>query len=132
MGVMKTRFRRLMRTRKLEFFLIISENEERTSFLLFCDERTHENGEDENNIKAFLISNFDPSDTMYEDTLNFCENLLDMCSFSLMNLQMKDELDFPVDMPTVADYVQKVLTLLKLDIELPNIQESDFNYLSQE
>lgn len=132
MGVMKTRFRRLMRTRKLEFFLIISENEERTSFLLFCDERTQGNGEDENNIKAFLISNFDPSDTMYEDTFNFCENLLDMCSFSLMNLQMKDELDFPMDMPTVADYVQKVLTLLKLDIELPNIQESDFNYLSQE
>ena len=112
--------------------MIILENEEPTSFLLFCDERTEGNDEDENNSKAFLISNFDPSDTMYEDTFNFCENLLDMCSFSLINLQMKDELDFLMDMPTVADYVQKVLTLLKLDIELPNIQESDFNYLSQE
>ena len=56
------------------------------------------------------------------------------CSFSFMNLQMKEafDFDFPVDMLAVRDYVQKVLTLLKLDIELPNIQESDFNYLSQE
>lgn len=137
MRVMEPRFKRLMRTKNLEFFLIVSEIEKRNSFLLFCDERTQEKGDDENKISAFLISNFEPSDTLYEDTYNFCEDLLDMkqyCSFSFMNLKMKEafNFDFPVDMLTVRDYVQKVLTLLKLDIELPIIQESDFNYLSQE
>jgi len=51
-----------------------------------------------------------------------------------MNLQLREEFnfDFPIDMLAVRDYVQKILTLLKLEIELPNIQESDFNYLSLE
>ncbi|WP_124069692.1 hypothetical protein [Filibacter tadaridae] len=51
-----------------------------------------------------------------------------------MNLQMKEAFDFdsPVNMLAVPDYVQKILSLLKLDIELPYIQESDFDYLSQE
>ena len=70
MRVIKTRFKRLMRTKNMEFFLIVSENEERNSFLLICDERTLEKGE--NKISAFLISNFEPSDTLYEDTYNFC------------------------------------------------------------
>ena len=88
-------------------------------------------------INRLFGYSFDPSDTFYEDTSNFCEDLLDMkqyCSFSLMILQTKEvfDFDFPVDLLAVRDYVQKVLTLLKLDIELPNIQEFDFNYLSQE
>lgn len=45
---------------------------------------------------------------------------------------VQEEFDFPLDMLTIRNYVEKILKSLSIDKEIPDIKEKDFNYLSQE
>lgn len=49
-------------------------------------------------------------------------------------LTVKEEFDFdfPFDMLAIREYVQELLSILKIDKKLPEFEETDFNHLSQE
>ncbi|MHC8661559.1 hypothetical protein ACW5MY_19470 [Bacillus sp. Bwzl_19] len=111
-------------------------DDDRTAFLLFIDERSLDS-EEGNNVKIFLISHFELSELSYQDVLSFNDDLLGMkynCSYVMDTLTVKEEFDFdfPFDMLAIREYVQELLSTLKIDKKLPKLKETDFNYLSQE
>lgn len=137
MRSLNTRFKRLLRLRDLEFFKVVLSDEERNAYLLIFDERHNQEFEDGNHIKVFLISNFDLSESSYQDVLSFNDDLLGMkhnCSYFMDSLLVQDEFDFdfPFDMLAIRNYVEKILKSLNIDKKVPEINEKDFNYLSQE
>ncbi|NUI22731.1 hypothetical protein HUN87_06735 [Bacillus amyloliquefaciens] len=136
MRTLNTRFKRLLRLRDFEFFQVELNDDDRTAFLLFIDERSLDS-EEGNNVKIFLISHFELSDSSYQDVLSFNDDLLGMkynCSYVMDTLTVKEEFDFdfPFDMLAIREYVQELLSTLKIDKKLPEFKETDFNYLSQE
>ncbi|ANF38862.1 hypothetical protein IM717_04935 [Bacillus velezensis] len=136
MRTLNTRFKRLLRLRDFEFFQVELNDDDRTAFLLFIDERLLDS-EEGNNVKIFLISHFELSDSSYQDVLSFNDDLLGMkynCSYVMDTLTVKEEFDFdfPFDMLAIREYVQELLSTLKIDKKLPKFKETDFNYLSQE
>ncbi|ABS76113.1 hypothetical protein F0M21_19435 [Bacillus velezensis] len=136
MRTLNTRFKRLLRLRDFEFFQVELNDDDRTAFLLFIDERSLDS-EEGNNVKIFLISHFELSDSSYQDVLSFNDDLLGMkynCSYVMDTLTVKEEFDFdfPFDMLAIREYVQELLSTLKIDKKLPKFKETDFNYLSQE
>lgn len=136
MRTLNTRFKRLLRLRDLEFFQVELNDDERCAFLLFVDERLP-NSEEGNNINVYLISHFELPDSSYQDVLSLNDDLLGMkhnCSYVMDTLTVKEEFDFdfPFDMLVIRKYVQELLSTLKIDKKLPEFEEMDFNYLSQE
>ncbi len=136
MRTLNTRFKRLLRLRDFEFFQVELNDDDRTAFLLFIDERSLDS-EEGNNVKIFLISHFELSESSYQDVLSFNDDLLGMkynCSYVMDTLTVKEEFDFdfPFDMLAIREYVQELLSTLKIDKKLPKLKETDFNYLSQE
>lgn len=136
MRTLNTRFKRLLRLRDFEFFQVELNDDDRTALLLFIDERSLDSEED-NNVKIFLISHFELSESSYQDVLSFNDDLLGMkynCSYVMDTLTVKEEFDFdfPFDMLAIREYVQELLSTLKIDKKLPKLKETDFNYLSQE
>lgn len=138
MRSLNTRFKRLLKLRDLEFFKVVLSDDERDAYLLICDERHSQiNSEDGNSIKIFLISNFELSESSYQDVLSFNDDLLGMkykCSYFMDSVLVQEEFDFdfPFDMLAIRNYVEKVLKSLSINKEIPDIKEKDFNYLSQE
>lgn len=137
MRTLKTRFKRLLRLHDLEFFKIVMSDEEQAAYLLIHDGRPRSNEIDGNRISTYLISNFELSDSSYQDVLNFNDDLLGMkhnCSYFMDSLRVEKEFDFdfPFDMLAIRNYVQEILSTLGIDTKLPDIKETDFNYLSQE
>ncbi|MCY8908802.1 hypothetical protein P8907_11665 [Bacillus atrophaeus] len=111
-------------------------DDERCAFLLFVDERLPDS-EEGNNINVYLISHFELPDSSYQDVLSLNDDLLGMkhnCSYVMDTLTVKEEFDFdfPFDMLAIRKYVQELLSTLKIDKKLPEFEETDFNYLSQE
>ncbi|AKL87075.1 hypothetical protein [Bacillus atrophaeus] len=136
MRTLNTRFKRLLRLRDLEFFQVGLNDDERCAFLLFVDERLPDS-EEGNNINVYLISHFELPDSSYQDVLSLNDDLLGMkhnCSYVMDTLTVKEEFDFdfPFDMLAIRKYVQELLSTLKIDKKLPEFEETDFNYLSQE
>ncbi|OCB95694.1 uncharacterized protein SRCM101294_01941 [Bacillus amyloliquefaciens] len=136
MRTLNTRFKRLLRLRDFEFFQVELNDDDRTAFLLFIDERSLDS-EEGNNVKIFLISHFELSESSYQDVLSFNDDLLGMkynCSYVMDTLTVKEEFDFdfPFDMLAIREYIQELLSTLKIDKKLPKLKETDFNYLSQE
>ncbi|PSA95439.1 hypothetical protein C6370_10755 [Bacillus atrophaeus] len=136
MRTLNTRFKRLLRLRDLEFFQVELNDDERCAFLLFVDERLPDS-EEGNNINVYLISHFELPDSSYQDVLSLNDDLLGMkhnCSYVMDTLTVKEEFDFdfPFDMLSIRKYVQELLSTLKIDKKLPEFEETDFNYLSQE
>ncbi|MHA7767901.1 hypothetical protein [Bacillus atrophaeus] len=136
MRTLNTRFNRLLRLRDLEFFQVEFNDDERCAFLLFVDERLPDS-EEGNNINVYLISHFELPDSSYQDVLSLNDDLLGMkhnCSYVMDTLTVKEEFDFdfPFDMLAIRKYVQELLSTLKIDKKLPEFEETDFNYLSQE
>lgn len=138
MRSLNTRFKRLLRLRDVEFFKVVLSDEERDAYLLIYDERHNQKeSEDGNHIKVFLISNFDLSESSYQDVLSFNDDLLGMkhnCSYFMDSVLVQDEFDFdfPFDMLAIRNYVEQILNSLNIDTKLPGLNEKDFNYLSQE
>ncbi|BDG82309.1 hypothetical protein BSF_40380 [Bacillus subtilis] len=84
-----------------------------------------------------MISHFELPDSSYQAVLRFNDDLLGMkhnCSYVMDTLTVTEEFnfDFPFDMPAIREYVQELLSPLKIDKKLPEFEETDFNYLSQE
>ncbi|MHA6165213.1 hypothetical protein [Bacillus mojavensis] len=136
MRTLHTRFKRLLRLRDFEFFQVELNDDERCAFLLYVDERFPDS-EEGDNINVYLISHFELPDSSYQDVLRFNDDLLGMkhnCSYVMDTLAVKEEFDFdfPFDMLAIREYVQELLSTLKIDKELPECKETDFNYLSQE
>lgn len=136
MRTLNTRFKRLLRLRDLEFFQVELNDDERCAFLLFVDERLPDS-EEGNNINVYLISHFELPDSSYQDVLSLNDDLLGMkhnCSYVMDTLTVKEEFDFdfPFDMLAIRKYVQELLSTLKIDKKLPEFEETNFNYLSQE
>lgn len=136
MRTLNTRFKRLLRLRDLEFFQVELNDDGRCAFLLFVDERLPDS-EEGNNINVYLISHFELPDSSYQDVLSLNDDLLGMkhnCSYVMDTLTVKEEFDFdfPFDMLAIRKYVQELLSTLKIDKKLPEFEETDFNYLSQE
>lgn len=133
----KTRFIRLLRLNEMEFFQVELRDSERTAFLLYIDERRSPDSQEGNEVLIYLISDFDLSETSYEDVLSFNNDLLGMkfnCSYIMDILKVEEEFnfDFPSDMLAISRYVQTLLTQLHSDKKLPVLTENDFNYLSQQ
>nr|WP_308787625.1 hypothetical protein [Planomicrobium stackebrandtii] len=110
---------------------------DKAAFLLYIDERWPANSQDGNKVSIYLISDFDLSDSSYEDVISFNNDLLGMkynCSYVMDILRVKEEFDFnfPYDMLAISTYVQTLLTKLHSAKELPALKENDFNYLSQQ
>lgn len=128
MRTLNTRFKRLLRLRDFEFFQVELNDDDRTAFLLFIDERLLDS-EEGNNVKIFLISHFELSDSSYQDVLSFNDDLLGMkynCSYVMDTLTVKEEFDFdfPFDMLAIREYVQELLSTLKIDKKLPKFKET--------
>lgn len=140
MRSLNPRFKRLLKLRDLEFFKVVLSEDERDAYLLIYDERHSQiESEDGNSIKIFLISNFELSESSYQDVLSFNDNLLGMkykCSYFMDSVFVQEkfefEFDFPFDMLAIRNYVEKILKSLSIDKEIPDIKEKGFNYLSQE
>jgi len=136
MRKLNSRFKRLLKSCNLEFFKVVLNDEEQDAYLLIHDERIPMDNIEGNRIAVYLISNFELSDSSYQDVLSFNDDLLGMkhnCSYFMNSLRVEKEFDFdfPFDMLAIRDYVQEILSILKIDTKLPDIQETDFNYLSQ-
>lgn len=70
------------------------------------------------------------------DVLSFNDDLLGMkpnCSYFMDILRVEEdfEYDYP-DMLAIRDYVQEILSTADIDEKLPNLKNTDFNYLSQD
>nr|WP_225221055.1 hypothetical protein [Bacillus norwichensis] len=70
------------------------------------------------------------------DVLSFNDDLLGMkpnCSYFMDILRVEEEFeyDYP-DMLAIRDYVQEILSTADIDEKLPNLKNTDFNYLSQD
>ncbi|MEC1292043.1 hypothetical protein P9B58_17910 [Bacillus mojavensis] len=136
MRILNTRFKRLLRLRDFEFYQVELNNDERCAFLLYVDERLPDS-EEGNNINVYLISHFELPDSSYQDVLRFNDDLLGMkhnCSYVMDTLTVTEEFDFdfPFDMLAIREYVQELLSTLKIEKKLPEFEKTDFNYLSQE
>lgn len=136
MRTLNTRFKRLLRLKHLEFFQVVLSDDNRSAFLLVVDERLPDS-EEGNKINVYLVSHFELSDSLYQDILSFNDDLLGMkhnCSYVLNTLTVKEEFDFdfPFDMLAIRRYVQELIYMLGIDLILPDIQESDFDRLSQD
>ncbi|GLJ04622.1 hypothetical protein [Bacillus sp. YKCMOAS1] len=134
MRTLKTRFKRLLRLREFEFFQVVSQDSEKYAFLLFCDQRLSKDG---NKVDIYLISDFELSDESYQDVLSFNDDMLGMkhsCSYCMDIVSVKEEFDFdfPFDMLAIRTYVQEILDLVGIEKQLPEFEETDFDYLSQE
>lgn len=140
MRSLNPRFKRLLKLRDLEFFKVVLSDDERDAYLLIYDERHSQiESEDGNSIKIFLISNFELSESSYQDVLSFNDGLLGMkykYSYFMDSVFVQEkfefEFDFPFDMLAIRNYVEKILKSLSIDKEIPDIKEKGFNYLSQE
>ncbi|MEC1751889.1 hypothetical protein [Bacillus mojavensis] len=93
--------------------------------------------EEGNNINVYLISHFELPDSSYQDVLSLNDDLLGMkhnCSYAMDTLTVTEEFDFdyPFDMLAIREYVQELLSTLKIEKKLPEFEKTDFNYLSQE
>lgn len=137
MRTLNTRFKRLLRLRDFEFFKVVVSDDERDAYLLIYDERSQGASQEENHVKVFLISNFELSESSYQDVLSFNDDLLGMkykCSYFMDTLSVKEEFDFdfPFNMIAIRDYIQEILPVLGISKGLPDFEELDFNYLSQE
>lgn len=136
MRTLNTRFKRLLRLQDLEFFKIVLSDEDQDAYLLIHDQRHLDKEDNGNRIAAYLISNFELSDSSYQDVLSFNDDLLGMkhnCSYFMDSLRVEKEFDFdfPFDMMAIRTYVEEILSILEIDAKLPNFKETDFNYLSQ-
>lgn len=137
MSKKKTRFKRLLRLNEIEFFQIEMSDTEKTAFLLYIDERQPGVSESGNNISIYLISDFELSDSSYEDVLSFNDDLLGMkynCAYIMDRLKVEEEFEFnfPYDMLAISEHVQTLLAKLDVDKKIPALEEGDFNYLSQQ
>lgn len=137
MRTLNTRFQRLLRLRDVEFFQVMLSDDERSAYLLIHDERESEDLEKGNHISVCLISHFELSDISYQDILSFNDDLLGMkynCSYEMNTLSVKEDFsfNFPFDMVAIRNHVQELLSLLKIDKKLPDLEELSFNYLSQD
>ncbi|MCY8824421.1 hypothetical protein [Bacillus atrophaeus] len=115
---------------------MVLSDDNRSAFLLVVDERLPDS-EEGNKINVYLVSHFELSDSAYQDILSFNDDLLGMkhnCSYVLNTLTVKKEFDFdfPFDMLAIRRYVQELIYMLGIDLILPDIQESDFDRLSQD
>ena len=48
-----------------------------------------------------------------------------------LRVEKEFDFDFPFDMLEIRNYVKEILSTLGIDTKLPDIKETDFNYLSQ-
>ncbi|WP_050827716.1 hypothetical protein [Bacillus altitudinis] len=134
MRTLNTRFKRLLRLREFEFFQVELHDSEKCAYLLFCDQRFSEKG---NKVDIYLISDFELSDESYQDVCSFNDDMLEMkhnCSYFMNVVSVKEEFefDFPFDMLAIRTYVQEILDLVGIEKQLPEFEETDFDYLSQE
>lgn len=137
MRTLNTRFIRLLRLNDIEFFQVALNDNEKLAYLLYIDEKYSESLEDGNQISVYLISDFELSDSSYEDVLSFNDDLLGMkynCSYIMDILTVEEEFsfDFPYNMLAIRTYVQRLLMKLNSHKKLPVLEETDFNYLSQQ
>lgn len=49
----------------------------------------------------------------------------------ILRVEEEFEYDYP-DMLAIRDYVQEILSTADIDEKLPNLKNTDFNYLSQD
>lgn len=137
MHILDTRFKRLLRLNDIEFFQIEMSDNEKSAFLLYIDEKYPAALKEGNKISIYLVSDFELSAASYENVLSFNDDLLGMkynCAYIMNSLWVEEEFnfDFPFDMLAVHEYVQQLLLRLNIEKKLPVLEESDFNYLSQQ
>ncbi|MCY7961306.1 hypothetical protein MOD45_20215 [Bacillus spizizenii] len=153
---MGLKFYRLLRTNEVEFFQVIQkETSDIYGYILIVDSRRKEKlcdnpvligMEDKNEYEG--SSNFIQVITFTEerylqdftaDTFSFIDGLLNMkpdCHFFIKEQVYKSnsellDFDFPFDMTPIVDFIKPYAQEINKDINLNNISNSDFNYLSQ-
>jgi hypothetical protein len=145
------RFRRLLRTRNLEFFEINKE-ENACGYVLFYDNRRQsrlsdfpilveiESEEDfdssKNHINVTVFKN-NMDEQSFENTNLFISDMLDTkadCSYYIneKNIDKELEFDMPDHMLGIVDFLKLLISDNGIEIQIPEIQEESFNYLSQE
>lgn len=153
---MDLKFHRLLRTNEIEFFQVIQkETSNIYGYILIVDSKRKENLsdnpvlieiEDENEYEG--AANFIQVITFTEEryrenftpeTFTFIDGLLNMKPDSHFFIKEKVyssdsdllDFDFPFDMTPIVDFITPYAQEINKDIDLNNIINSDFNYLSQ-
>lgn len=126
-----------MRLKNFEFFQVELSDEDQNAFLLIHDKNKNLRDVEDKFIDVYLISNFELSETSYEDVLSYSDDLLGtkyQCSYYVNTLKVEEEFvfDFPFDMLAIRKYVEELLKKLDIKEPLPVFQEVDFDYLSQD
>ncbi|MGD6956456.1 hypothetical protein ACQCWA_00325 [Rossellomorea aquimaris] len=145
------RFRRLLRTRRMEFFEINNENQS-CGYLVFHDTQRESKLKDfpilvgveaeedfdsnKNHIEVILFKN-NMDEESFEYTNYFISDMLDTkadCSYYIKEYDIKKELEF--DMPNhmlgIVDFLSSLFEENMINIDIPEVKEVSFNYLSQE
>ncbi|CAN2252016.1 conserved hypothetical protein [Bacillus subtilis] len=153
---MDLKFYRLLRTNEVEFFQVIQkETSNIYGYILIvdskrkgklCDNPVLIGIEDENeyegssnfiHVIAFTEERY--LEDFTADTFSFIDGLLNMkpdCHFFIKEQIYKSnsellDFDFPFDMTPIVDFITPYAQEVNKDINLNNISNSDFNYLSQ-
>ncbi|MEC1406882.1 hypothetical protein [Bacillus halotolerans] len=153
---MDLKFYRLLRTSEVEFFQVIQkETSNIYGYILIVDSKRKgelsDNPvligiEDENEyegssnyIQVIAFTEERYLETFTADTFSFIDGLLKMkpdCQFFIKEQVYNSDsefldFDFPFDMTPIVDIIAPYAQKINKDINLNNIRNSDFNYLSQ-
>ncbi|MGY2642280.1 hypothetical protein [Bacillus inaquosorum] len=153
---MDLKFYRLLRTNEVEFFQVIQkETSNIYGYILIvdskkkvklCDNPVLIGIEDENEyegssnfIQVIAFTEERYLEDFTADTFSFIDGLLNMkpdCRFFIKEQIYKSnsellDFDFPFDMTPIVDFITPYVQEVSKDINLNNISNRDFNYLSQ-
>ncbi|TWG61233.1 hypothetical protein [Bacillus subtilis] len=153
---MDLKFYRLLRTSEVEFFQVIQkETSNIYGYILIVDSKRKgelsDNPvligiEDENEyegssnyIQVIAFTEERYLETFTADTFSFIDGLLNMkpdCQFFIKEQVYNSDsefldFDFPFDMTPIVDIIAPYAQKINKDINLNNIRNGDFNYLSQ-
>ncbi|MGQ9009814.1 hypothetical protein ACTXHP_16725 [Bacillus stercoris] len=153
---MDLKFYRLLRTSEVEFFRVIQkETSNIYGYILIVDSKRKgelsDNPvligiEDENEyegssnyIQVIAFTEERYLENFTADTFSFIDGLLNMkpdCQFFIKEQVYNSDsefldFDFPFDMTPIVDIIAPYAQKINKDINLNNIRNSDFNYLSQ-
>ncbi|MEY8818268.1 hypothetical protein AB7C35_03220 [Bacillus subtilis] len=153
---MDLKFYRLLRTSEVEFFQVIQkETSNIYGYILIVDSKRKgelsDNPvligiEDENEyegssnyIQVIAFTEERYLETFTADIFSFIDGLLNMkpdCQFFIKEQVYNSDsefldFDFPFDMTPIVDIIAPYAQKINKDINLNNIRNSDFNYLSQ-
>ncbi|OIR60979.1 hypothetical protein BLL41_10920 [Bacillus sp. FMQ74] len=153
---MDLKFYRLLRTSEVEFFQVIQkETSNIYGYILIVDskrkgelsdnpvligievENEYEGSSNYIQVIAFTEERY--LENFTADTFSFIDGLLNMkpdCQFFIKEQVYNSDsefldFDFPFDMTPIVDIIAPYAQKINKDINLNNIRNSDFNYLSQ-